>query len=153
MDPTTINPDDTLALIQQVLAAIGAKNWLLAVPLIVLAVIAAFRLWIVPLAPVALAWFKTDRGGALLALVGALATSVIAAAAVPGPHSAAQIIGAAFVFLMGNQALFGWLKKLIAPTGADAVQAVEAKAAAVTASATSPTVAAARINEAMDKLK
>lgn len=152
MDPATIPADDTLALIQQVFSAVGAKNWLLAVPLIVLAVIAAFRMWIVPLAPAKLAWFKTDRGGALLALIGALATSIIAAAAVPGPHSAAQIIGAAFVFLMGNQALFGWLKKLISPTGADAVKAVDAKVAVV-AAATDPTVAAASINGAMAELK
>ena len=52
-----------------------------------------------------------------------------------------------------NQALFGWLKKLVAPSGADAVQAVDAKVAVATAKATDPTVAAASINEAMAELK
>lgn len=129
MDPTVINPDDALKLIEQVIKMVGDKNWLVAVPLIVLAVIAAFRQWIVPLTT-KLAWFKSDRGGALLALLGAIATSIIAASAVPGPHTAGQVLSAALVFLIGNQALFTWLKKLVAPSGADLANQVAVGATA-----------------------
>lgn len=153
MDPATLNPDDVMGLLQSILAAAGGKNWLLMVPLVVLAVISAFRMWIVPKFP-ALAWFRTDRGGALLALLGAVTMAVVAAVAVPGPHSAVFVVVAVVTMLVANQALFGWLKKLLAPTGADAVQAVEAKVVAATANAaTAPTVAADSINAAMDKLK
>jgi hypothetical protein len=152
MDPATLNPDDVMSLIQSILSAAGAKNWLLMVPLIVLSLISVFRLWIVPKFP-ALAWFTTDRGGALLALLGAATMAVVAAVATPGPHSAVSVIVAVVTMLVANQALFGWLKKLLAPTGADAVQAVDAKVAVATAKATDPTVAAASINEAMAELK
>ena len=146
MDPSTINPDDALKLIEQVFSAVASKNYLLAVPLVVLALIAAFRKWIVPLSS-KLAWFSSDRGGGLRALLGALATSIIASTTTDGPHTAAQVISAAMVFLVSNQALFGFMKKLIAPSGPVLVNEVatqaDAAGAAVTADAQASAQAAA----------
>ena len=71
-----------------------------------------------------LAFFATDRGGALLALFGSVATSFIAAGVADGPHTVSQVISAAFLFLITNQALFAVLKKLIAPTGPELAEEV-----------------------------
>ena len=92
-------------------------------PLVVLAVIALFRKYIVPTSP-KLAFFSTDRGGAVLALFGAIATSFVAAGAADGPHTVSQVISAAFLFMITNQTLFTIMKKLIAPTGPELAKEV-----------------------------
>lgn len=149
MDPATINPDDALSLIKAIIDAAGGKNWLLLVPVSALLLVFLVRKFVGPKVP----WLQTDRGGALLALLGAIASAVVSAAVVPGPKSALSVAMAAVTFLLGNQLLFTWLNKLLSPTGPDAVKAVDAKVATVTSNATAPTVAATGINDAMDTLK
>lgn len=148
MDPATINPDDALSLIKAIIDAASGKNWLLLVPVAALLVIFLVRKFVGPKVP----WLQTDRGGALLALLGAVASAVVSAAVVPGPKSVLSVAMATVTFLLGNQLLFTWLNKLLSPSGADAVKAVDAKVATV-AAATDPTVAAANINDAMADLK
>jgi hypothetical protein len=148
MDPATLNPDDALSLIKAIIDAAGAKNWLLLVPVACLLAVFLIRKFVGPKVP----WLQTDRGGALLNLLSAIAAAVISAAVLPGPKTAMSVIIAALTVLLGNQLLFSWAKKLLSPSGADAVVAVDAKVATV-AAVTDPTVAASAINGAMDVLK
>ncbi len=149
MDPATINPDDALSLVKAIIDAAGAKNWLLLVPVACLLVVFLVRKFVGPKVP----WLQTDRGGALLNLLSSIAAAVISAAVLPGPKTVMGVCVAAVTALLANQLLFSYLNKLLSPTGKDAVQAVDAKVAAATSSATNPTVAAASINEAMAELK
>ncbi|MBI5549323.1 MAG: hypothetical protein HY901_36015 [Deltaproteobacteria bacterium] len=96
------------ALLQQLLGAVDAQNWLLAIPLLVLLAVWLARIGLVRLVP----WFGTDPGGAAMAIAGAIATAVIAAAALPGPHTVAQVVLATITNLVGNEVFFRALKKL-----------------------------------------
>ena len=60
-----------------------------------------------------------------------------------------QVAGAVVAILLANQALFAWMKKLVAPSGVDAAQAIDAKAAADGAAAKTSADAAALINKAV----
>lgn len=150
MDPTT---QDVAALIEQVVAAARGGQWIVAIPLMLIASIAAFRRIVVPMSP-RLGFFATDRGGALLALVGSVAASIAAAAATPGATSAASVALGAIMLLAANQAIFGWLRKLISPTGAERAQVVAAGAtatgaASAAAAGTSDAAAAAALDAAV----
>ena len=151
MDPVSpVVADDPFKLVEQIIAAAQAKNWLLLVPVACLLAVYLVRRFVGPKIP----WLNTDRGGALLNLLSAVFAAVVSAALVPGPHTVVSVIGTVVTVLMSNQLLFAYLNKLLSPTGKDAVQAVDAKVATVAAnSATAPTVAAASINEAMAELK
>lgn len=148
MDPATLNPDDALSLIKAIIDAASAKNWLLLTPVACLLVVFVVRKFVGPKVP----WLQTDRGGALLNLLSAIAAAVISAAVVPGPKTVVGVVIAALTVLMANQLLFVYFKKLLSASGADAVKAIDAKVATV-AAVTDPTVVAASINGAMDTLK
>ena len=147
MDPTVapVVADDPFKLVEQILAAAQAKNWLLLVPVACLLAVFLVRKFVGPKVP----WLQTDRGGALLNLLSAVFAAVVSAALVPGPHTVVSVVGTIVTVLLGNQLLFAYLNKLLSPTGKDAAQAVDAKVATATANAaTSPTVAADSINAA-----
>ena len=105
-----MDPAAPVALLQQIFAAIGTHNWLMAVPLLTIVLIYALR--VIATKVVMLHWFATDPGGALLSLLGATATAVIAAATADGPHTFAQVVLVAFPVLVSNKMIFLWLKKL-----------------------------------------
>jgi hypothetical protein len=85
----------------QVSAAIGARNWLLLVALVVLLVVWGLRRWGSRWVP----WFGTDTGGAVLALivgaVGAAATELAAGK----PLTLAVVVGG---LSLGFTAAGGW---------------------------------------------
>lgn len=119
--PAVVFPDpeaDPLGLIAQVVGAVRAKNWLLAVPLLLLGAVWALRKYGARAWP----WLATNKGGAALAIFAAAVTAVLSAVLAPGPHSLAQVLSAAVGLLLANQLLFAYLKKLLAPTGADDAQ-------------------------------
>ena len=146
----TVPADDPLKLVEQIVSAAQAKNWLLLVPVVVILAIYLVRKFLGPKIP----FLQTDRGGALMALIGAVATAVIGAAALPGPHTFIAVAVAAVSILLANKSLFLWLNKLLSPTGADAAQQVAATAAVTTAQAAqSGPAAAVAINQAMTDLK
>lgn len=153
MDPTAVAPvvaqDDPFKLVEQILAAAQAKNWLLLVPVACLLAVYLVRRFLGPKVP----WLQTDRGGALLNLLSAVFAAVVSAALVPGPHTVVSVIGTIVTVLLGNQLLFAYLNKLLSPTGKDAAQTVAATVAVATANAAaSPTAAAASINDAAAKM-
>jgi hypothetical protein len=142
IDPATVDP---LGLIQQIAIALKAHNWLLAVPLALIGIVALARTVGTRYWP----FLATSTGGALLGLLAVVGGALAAAAIAPGAHSALQVIVAAGALLLANQTFFTYLKKLLAPSGAEKAEVVAANAAAVGVSAgASATAAAAAINDA-----
>lgn len=99
---------DPVSLLNQILAAIQSQQWLLLVPLATLALVWVARVFLRKTIP----WLATDAGGAVLGLVAATATAVLAAVSLPGSHTVAGIVVATFTALLTNQTVFALLKKL-----------------------------------------
>lgn len=131
---------DPLKLVSEFVKAAQAKNWLLLVPLALVALIALARRFLGKYVP----FLQTDRGGALLSLLAAVAAALYAAATSSGSASLPQILVAAGATLLGNQLVFGYVKKLATVSGEDRAQLAEAKAGA----ALGPS-AAGNVNEAV----
>jgi hypothetical protein len=132
--------DDPLALVQMFVQAAQAKNWLLLVPLALVGLIWAARRF----GGKAWPFLLTDRGGALLSLLAAVAAALYAAVTAQGSAGVVQVLVAAGATLVSNQVVFVYLKKLLQVTGEDRAQEVEAKAGA----ALGPS-AGANVNEAV----
>lgn len=145
-EPAVPTTDDPLSLLTALVKALGEKNWLLVVPLALIGAIYAIRglfgdKW---------AWLKTDRGGATLALISAVLSALVAVAMTPGPHTVSSVLTAVLAILAGQQALWSWLRKILAPTGGEAAAGVAQVAGstgqqAQTAAAASPEAAAKSI--------
>lgn len=102
-----VNPN----LLQQLFDALDARNYLLAVPLLVLGLIWFVRMFLRHVPKVG-PWIAGDMGGAVFGILGAVAQGVIVAAALPGEHRPSQVIVAVVGFLFVNQTFFASLKKL-----------------------------------------
>jgi hypothetical protein len=98
-----------MAFVNQILAAVHAHNLLLAIPLGALLVIWALRKF--GSTVLKIAWFANDQGGAVLALLAAVAEAVVAAAVLPGPHAIAATVLWIAVTLFRNHLLYALLKK------------------------------------------
>ena len=107
--PVTDPGSDPMAFVNQILAAAHAHNWLLAIPLGALLVIWALRKFGAAILKVA--WFAGDQGGAVLAILAAVAEAVVAAALLPGPHAVAATVLWIGVTLFRNHLLYALLKK------------------------------------------
>jgi hypothetical protein len=68
----------------------------------------------------------TDRGGALLSLFGGLGLSVFAAATAAGTHTVLQVLSTALLMTVTASGTYVLVKKLLFPSGADQVQALQA---------------------------
>lgn len=123
------NPDDPTALISLVLQIVGARQWLLLVPvLLVLAIYALRRFgsrW--------LPWLETARGGAVLSLLSVFGLSLWAAATAPGAAKIGQIVVAALGFFLTNELTHKALKPLFWPDGPARAKGADAAGAALEA--------------------
>lgn len=115
--------DDPYKLIEQLVQAAQASNWLLVVPLGLILIMYIFRKFVGPKIP----FFTTDRGGAVMSLIVAVLTAFLSAVVVPGPHSVTSVIVASITALVSNQLLFSWINKIVSPKGEDKAQEITAK--------------------------
>ena len=142
--------DDPFKLLEQIVQAAGAKNWLLLVPLALVLVMFFFRKYIGPKVP----FFLTDRGGAVLALITAVLTALITAVMAPGPHTFVSVLMATVGVLAANKLIFLWFNKIVSPNGNDKAQELEVKVAALEAKlAVNSKAAADATNQAVSELK
>ena len=98
---------DPTAFVQQIMAAAGAHQWLMAVPLVAIGLMWGTRKLLAGKMP----WLASDQGGAVLALATAACEAVVAASLLPGPHAVAATITWVVVTLLRNKMLFLWLQK------------------------------------------
>lgn len=148
--PVVAQADDPLALVKLAIEAVAARNWLLAVPFVLLLVVHLVRVygsrrWL---------WLATDRGGALLALVTYVLGCVAGAALSPVVSPTAFLV-AVIAAAVGGQALFTTLNKmslfdaislLLFPGGHALVQEADAAGKKMD---TSPETPASKINSAI----
>ena len=111
--------DDPFALLAQLEQAARGSNWILLAPLAIMLAVFILRRFGRALLPAV----ATNRGGAVLAVLGALAAALFAALALPGPHSVAQVLSVAVPLLMANKLLFDKLKVLGLDLSVDPVPA------------------------------
>jgi hypothetical protein len=123
--PVLPTPDDLGMFAQAVLAAFSAHNWGLVTALVLIGLVWAARKWGGKLWP----FLLTDRGGALLSLVGGLALSIAAAATAPTAGSVWAVLGAGLLMTVTASGTYSLLRKLLFPSGADAVAEVDANVA------------------------
>jgi hypothetical protein len=146
--PTMPDPEGNLASFAgAVYQAFASRNWgvliaLLLVGLVFLARRFGSKAW---------PFLGTDRGGALLSLVGGLGISVFAAATAAGAHTILQVLGTGLLMTVTASGTYALIKKLLFPSGADQVQALQAAQPA--AQTTAAEAALAGEKSATDLLK
>jgi hypothetical protein len=122
------DPDASLAGFAGALySAFQAKNWSVLIALVLVGLVYLARRFGSKLWP----FLGTDRGGALLSLVSGLAVSVFAAASSSGAHSVLQVLGSGLLMALTASGTYVLVKKLLFPSGADQVQALQAAQPAV----------------------
>ena len=122
---------DLSAFAGSILAAFQARNWALLTALALLAIVFAARKFGGKLWP----FLVTDRGGALLSLVGGLALSIAAAASAPGQTGFGAVLLSGLLMAVTASGTYALLRKLLFPTGANLAEESGAKGAAVQAAA------------------
>jgi hypothetical protein len=134
-------PPDPEASVAEFAAAIyqafSAKNWGVLVALALIGLVAIARKY----GSKALPFLGTDRGGALLSLLGGFGLSVFAAATAAGAHSVLQVIGSGLLMTITASGTYAIAKKLLFPSGANKVQEIQADAPGVQAAAAGAAVA------------
>jgi hypothetical protein len=93
-----------------VMVAATSRQWGTLLALLLIGAVWAIRKW----APVA--FFQTDRGGALLSIVGGLGLAIAAAAAAPGSHSLAQVAITGLLMAITASGSYALYRKLIDPS-------------------------------------
>jgi hypothetical protein len=120
---TMPDPEGNLAgFAAAVYQAFAAKNWGVLIALVLVGLVYLARHFGAKLWP----FLGTDRGGALLSLVGGLGLSVFAAATSSGAHGVLQVLGTGFLMAITASGAYALLKKLLFPSGSDQVQALQA---------------------------
>jgi len=122
---------DLSAFAGSILAAFQARNWALLTALALLAIVFAARKFGGKLWP----FLVTDRGGALLSLVGGLALSIAAAASAPGQTGFGAVLLSGLLMAVTASGTYALLRKLLFPSGAQLAEESGAKGAATQAAA------------------
>ncbi len=124
-DPGT----DLLGFAGAIFSAFQAKNWGVLAALGLAGLVFLARTF----GAKALPFLGTDRGGALLSLLGGLAMSVFTAATAPGTHTFLQVLGTGLLMSVTASGAYALLKKLFFPSDTTATQALQAAVAGVAA--------------------
>jgi hypothetical protein len=120
---TMPDPESNLAdFAGAVYQAFAAKNWGVLIALVLVGLVFLARHF----GSKAWPFLGTDRGGALLSLVGGLGLSVFAAATAAGTHTVLQVLGTGLLMTVTASGTYVLVKKLLFPSGADQVQALQA---------------------------
>jgi hypothetical protein len=150
-DPVPVvvpQPDDMAAFAGAVLAAVQAKNWAMLVALGLVLLVWAARKFGGKFWP----FLTTDRGGALLSLVGGLALSIAAAAAAPGASGIGSVLLSGLLMAATASGTYALLRKLLFPSGVDHAQEIDAsQAAAQSARPTDAAAVAERVNAGLGR--
>ncbi len=121
--PTMPDPEGNLAdFAGAVYQAFATRNWGVLIALVLLGLVFLARHFGSKVWP----FLSTDRGGALLSLVGGLGISVFAAATAAGTHTLLQVLGTGLLMTVTASGTYVLVKKLLFPSGADQVQALQA---------------------------
>lgn len=90
-EPVVPSPDDPGAFVNLIVSAATSKNWPLLAALVVIVLVWAARKWGGDLAP----WLKTDRGGAILAILLGVAVGLAGPLIAGVPWSWSLLVSAA----------------------------------------------------------
>lgn len=126
--------------------AFAAKNWAVLIALGLVGLVSLARHYGGKVWP----FLGTDRGGALLSLVGGLGIAVFTAATAAGTHTVLQVLGTALLMTITASGTYVLVKKLLFPSGSE--QAQEIKAAEPAAEAAAAKAAEAAPGSAAEKL-
>jgi hypothetical protein len=121
--PTMPDPEGNLAgFAGAVYQAFAAKNWGVLIALVLVGLVFLARRF----GSKAWPFLSTDRGGALLSLVGGLGLSVFAAATAAGTPTVLRVLSTGLLMTVTASGTYVLIKKLLFPSGADQVQALQA---------------------------